>query len=109
MNGNSAAKLDVPPEWEAAAAEILERGRCIVLLVGGAGVGKSSFCRYLAETLARRAEVDVIDADIGQANLGPPATISLARFSGSVEFRRRRRPPISLSEARIRWGASCPS
>lgn len=86
MNVKSGGGLDIPPEWEAAAAEILRRVRCTVLLVGGAGVGKSSFCRYLAETLGQRAEVDVVDADIGQTNLGPPATISLARFSGSVDF-----------------------
>jgi polynucleotide 5'-hydroxyl-kinase GRC3/NOL9 len=72
------AKLHVPPEWEAAAAEIFERRLRTVLVIGGSAVGKSSFCRYLAGALlARQAEVAVVDADIGQSNLGPPAAVTL--------------------------------
>jgi hypothetical protein len=41
------AKLHVPPDWEAAAAEIFERRLRTVLVTGGAAIGKSSFCRYV--------------------------------------------------------------
>ena len=86
MSASSDPRLDIPPAWEAAATEILQRGRCTVLAIGGSDVGKSSFCRYLAEALARQSEVVLIDADIGQANIGPPGTISLARVSVPVDF-----------------------
>ncbi len=80
-------KLDIPPEWEAAAGEIFERRLRIVLMVGGAGVGKSSFSRYLtAELLARQAEVAFVDADIGQSNLGPPAAVTLGYPAFPVNF-----------------------
>jgi polynucleotide 5'-hydroxyl-kinase GRC3/NOL9 len=71
-------KLHVPPEWEAAATEIFERRLRTILVIGGAAAGKSSFCRYLMEMLlARSVEVAFVDADIGQSNLGPPATVTL--------------------------------
>jgi len=61
-------KLHVPPEWQAAASDIFERGLRTVLVIGGSAVGKSSFCQYLTEALlARSAEVAFVEADIGQS------------------------------------------
>ncbi|MGE5771637.1 MAG: Clp1/GlmU family protein, partial [Hyphomicrobiales bacterium] len=78
MTADPRRKLHVPPEWEAAASEIFERRLRTVLVIGDSAVGKSSFCRYLmGALLARQAEVAFVDADIGQSNLGPPATITL--------------------------------
>jgi polynucleotide 5'-hydroxyl-kinase GRC3/NOL9 len=80
-------KLHVPPEWEAAATEIFERHLRTILVIGGGAVGKSSFCRYLMETLlARSAEVAFVDADIGQSNLGPPATVTLGYPVSPLDF-----------------------
>jgi polynucleotide 5'-hydroxyl-kinase GRC3/NOL9 len=80
-------KLHVPPEWEAAASEIFERRLRTVLVIGDSAVGKSSFCRYLmGALLARQAEVAFVDADIGQSNLGPPATITLGYPFSPVDF-----------------------
>jgi polynucleotide 5'-hydroxyl-kinase GRC3/NOL9 len=80
-------KLDVPPEWEAAAGEIFERHLGTILVIGGSAVGKSSFCRYLAEVLlAREASVAFVDADIGQSNLGPPAAVALGYPALRVDF-----------------------
>jgi polynucleotide 5'-hydroxyl-kinase GRC3/NOL9 len=82
-----ARKLHVPSEWEAAAAEIFERRLRMILVIGGSAVGKSSFCRYLADALlARQAEVAFVDADIGQSNLGPPATVTLGYPTSPVDF-----------------------
>ncbi len=87
MSASPRAKLDVPPEWAAAAAEIFERGRATILVIGGSGAGKTSFCRYLSEALLQQqAEVAVVDADIGQAILGPPATVTLGYPSLPVDF-----------------------
>jgi polynucleotide 5'-hydroxyl-kinase GRC3/NOL9 len=84
---DSSRKLHVPPEWESAAAEIFDRRLRTVLVIGGSAVGKSSFCRYLAEALlARQAEVAFVDADIGQSNLGPPATVTLGYPASPVDF-----------------------
>jgi hypothetical protein len=80
-------KLDVPPEWGAAASEIFVRSLRTVLVIGGSAVGKSSFCRYLTEVLlARQAEVAFVDADIGQSNIGPPATVTLGYPVAPINF-----------------------
>ncbi len=77
----------MPQDWESAAAEIFERRLRTVLVIGGSSTGKSSFCRYLAEVLlARQAEVAVVDADIGQSSLGPPAMVTLGYVTAPVDF-----------------------
>ena len=87
MTADPRRKLHIPPEWEAAASEIFERRLRTVLVIGDSAVGKSSFCRYLMEALlARPAEVAFVDADIGQSNLGPPATITLGYPFSPVDF-----------------------
>jgi polynucleotide 5'-hydroxyl-kinase GRC3/NOL9 len=87
LTANPGRKLHVPPEWEAAAAEIFERRLRTVLVIGGSAVGKSSFCRYLAGALLmRQAEVAFVDADIGQSNLGPPAAVTLGYPALPVDF-----------------------
>jgi polynucleotide 5'-hydroxyl-kinase GRC3/NOL9 len=80
-------KLHIPAAWEAAAAEIFERRLRTVLVIGGAAIGKTSFCRYLMESLlARATEVAFVDADIGQSNLGPPATVTLGYPISPLDF-----------------------
>ena len=87
MTADPRRKLDVPPEWGAAASEIFERSLRTVLVIGGSAVGKSSFCRYLTEVLlARQAEVAFVDADIGQSNIGPPATVTLGYPVAPINF-----------------------
>jgi len=87
LSSAAGRKLDIPQEWKAAAAEIFERHLCTVLVIGGSAVGKSSFCRYLAEALlARHADVAFVDADVGQSNLGPPAAVTLGYPTSPVDF-----------------------
>lgn len=84
---NPHAKLHIPPEWEAAAAEIFARRLRKVLVIGGSAVGKSSFCRHLAGSLlAQQAEVAFVDADIGQSSLGPPTAVTLGYLTSPVDF-----------------------
>jgi polynucleotide 5'-hydroxyl-kinase GRC3/NOL9 len=72
------AALEIPEAWDAATEEILEAGLRRLLLLGAADVGKSSFCRLLIERLlAAGRDVAVVDADIGQKDLGPPAAVTL--------------------------------
>ncbi|MEO7718685.1 MAG: Clp1/GlmU family protein [Capsulimonas sp.] len=72
------ARLDVLPNGSA------------VLVIGGVDTGKSTFVR---ETLLRRfaagASVGVLDCDLGQGEVGPPATVAAAitPVPGSAEVR----------------------
>ena len=76
---SSAGSLDIPAAWAHSALVILRRRHRKILVIGAADRGKSSYCSFLAHTLcATAATVAFVDADIGQKDVGPPATLSLA-------------------------------
>jgi polynucleotide 5'-hydroxyl-kinase GRC3/NOL9 len=69
--------IDLPPGWEAAAAAALETPG-VILVLGGPDCGKSTFCRYmLGQAQAAGQPLAIIDGDLGQSHLGPPATLGL--------------------------------
>lgn len=73
-------ELDIPALWEEAAERVLAAGGGRVLVLGASDVGKSAFCRFLARKLFQAGhEVALVDADIGQKDIGPPATVTLGR------------------------------
>lgn len=76
--------IPVPREWEVLAGQIAAAGGSMVYVVGATDRGKSTFCRYLIESLAPRLPVALIDTDPGQSSVGPPATIGLAMFAGTA-------------------------
>ena len=79
--------LDIPAPWRRAAARIAARGWRKVLVIGASDRGKSSFCRFLARHLTQAGYcVAFVDADVGQKDVGPPATVSLARAGPDGEF-----------------------
>ena len=67
-------------EWEAVLAEIAQPGQIqTVLLLGGMDVGKTTFTRLLVNRwTAGGQRVAVVDADLGQSEIGPPACVGLA-------------------------------
>lgn len=66
----------VPTAWSEA-AQVLERQRGVCVIIGEVDSGKSSLCTFLAnKCLAGTEKVGVVDADVGQADIGPPTTIS---------------------------------
>lgn len=68
----------VPPAWNEA-ADIVERQRGVCVIIGEVDSGKSSLCTFLVNTCLEHAtKVGVVDADVGQADIGPPTTISSA-------------------------------
>lgn len=78
--------LDVPEAWRQSAASILQERPRVILVLGSTDVGKSSYCQFLAgELVATGQRVAIVDADIGQKNIGPPATVTLAYVAGAVE------------------------
>ena len=70
----------IPPSWENASEELMSERRLLtVMVVGDVDSGKSSFCTYLAnKALEKKLKVAVIDADLGQSDIGPPSTIGFS-------------------------------
>src|SRR3989454_1706090 len=66
----------VPSAWSEA-ADIVKRQRGVCVIIGEVDSGKSSLCTFLAnKCLEEPGKVGVVDADVGQADIGPPTTIS---------------------------------
>ncbi len=82
----------IPAEWRTAAEEIAAHGGP-VMVIGAPGSGKTTFCLYLAGVVCRSGKgVSWIDADPGQPFIGPPAVLSLSRFSEAADLLKRRHP-----------------
>ncbi|MDT8357869.1 MAG: Clp1/GlmU family protein [Methanomicrobiaceae archaeon] len=75
--------ISAPEEWGDLLADLMERGRGVVYVVGATDTGKSTLCRYLVDACAPLRPVAFLDGDTGQSTIGPPSTIGLARYQGS--------------------------
>ncbi|MDD3580476.1 MAG: polynucleotide 5'-hydroxyl-kinase [Desulfobacca sp.] len=72
--------LDLPRAWEQAAGRFLET-EGLTLVLGGTDSGKSTLCRYLVyRAYVAGQRVALIDCDLGQSHLGPPATLGLGLY-----------------------------
>ena len=68
----------IPSSWENLANTTLELPNPKILAIGTTDSGKSTLCTYLTNMLLEKyRRVSVIDADVGQSDIGPPATIGL--------------------------------
>lgn len=95
-------KVEAPAEgeshylqWLEVADEIIEksRGPTTVMVVGPVEAGKTSFTALQANrALAHSIVSAIVDADIGQAGIGPPGFVSLAIPSSWVEWLRALEP-----------------
>jgi polynucleotide 5'-hydroxyl-kinase GRC3/NOL9 len=66
------------------ALEAAERAR-VTLILGTNDTGKTSLTARLAGALAARGErIAVVDADVGQSEIGPPTTVGLGRVTGML-------------------------
>ena len=77
----------IPKSWGDAIQTALniEGKPAIVMIVGAIDVGKTSFCAYLANmALREKRRVAIIDADLGQSDLGPPSTIGFCRITKPI-------------------------
>ena len=97
----------IPQSWENAINTILNQKTepLIVMIVGGIDSGKTSFCTYLAnKTLKEKRKVAIIDADLGQADVGPPSTIGSCRITKPI------RDPFEIGAENICFiGVTSPS
>jgi polynucleotide 5'-hydroxyl-kinase GRC3/NOL9 len=75
-----------PEEWFGL-LDPLDEGRGIAILLGATDTGKSTLAKFLISHLCKRGlKVGLVDADIGQSFLGPPATIGLAVFKSNPDW-----------------------
>ena len=83
----------IPSSWRDVAEELISKpGPTKVMVLGGVDVGKTSFCTYLTNMAIKAGRsVGIIDADVGQSDVGPPCTIGFARAE---------KPILDLSELR---------
>ncbi len=94
-------RLLVPGDWWEV-ADILAEDRGVTLILGASDTGKTTFARFLAETLrGKGCHVALVDGDMGQSTLGPPTTLGMTI---SVPL------PVSDQEIHLRFvGATSPS
>ncbi|HLK57005.1 MAG TPA: Clp1/GlmU family protein [Chthonomonadaceae bacterium] len=66
------------PEWEETVTTLVEAGGKLMLL-GGTDVGKTTFTRVLVNRAVEAGKrVAIVDADVGQSEIGPPTCVGLA-------------------------------
>ncbi len=71
----------IPPSWVESLEALtgFHKKPVIVIVVGKADSGKTSFCTYLINNLVRaKQKVAIIDGDLGQSDIGPPGTVAYA-------------------------------
>jgi polynucleotide 5'-hydroxyl-kinase GRC3/NOL9 len=71
--------------WEKYMSNLIQGGHKSFLILGDTDSGKSTLSVYLTNLLLRSVEeVTIIDADVGQNDLGPPGFIGLGRTSNQI-------------------------
>jgi polynucleotide 5'-hydroxyl-kinase GRC3/NOL9 len=79
-------RLHAPEAWRQTAATILQQRPRTILVLGGGDAGESSYCRFLvAQLLGAGERLAIVDADVGQKIVGPPATVTLGYAEGTAE------------------------
>jgi len=74
---NEADAGTVPSSWDEAAKKILSLTKPLTItVIGGVDSGKTSFCTFLVNAaVTEKLRTAVIDADLGQSDVGPPSTV----------------------------------
>ncbi len=82
-----------PQEWYEL-IEILYEEKGVAILLGASDTGKSTFAKFLIFNLCKRGlKVALVDADIGQSFLGPPATMGFSIFKSDPTWELILSPP----------------
>lgn len=75
----------IPLSWREAGSALVELGEGVAVVVGGADTGKTTLCTFLSNYLiGENRKVAVVDADIGQTDLGPPTTMAAGEVKARV-------------------------
>jgi len=77
----------IPISWKKVVEETLALERpTVVMIMGDVDSGKTSLCTLLANrALELNLGVAIVDADLGQSDIGPPTTVGLAYINKSVK------------------------
>ncbi len=85
--------IAAPGDWFGA-LDILEKEKGLAIILGANDTGKSTLAKFLIFNLCERGlKVALVDADIGQSFLGPPATIGLSLFKSDPDWKLLLSPP----------------
>jgi len=69
--------IEIPPIWDQVAGRCLTENLRRILVLGAADRGKSTLCRFLVSRFSQEgAQAVLVDADVGQKDVGPPATVT---------------------------------
>jgi len=75
----------IPISWREAVTALTNLAEGTAVVVGGADTGKTTLCTFLANSLIRVGRrVSVVDADIGQTDLGPPTTMGAGEVTRQI-------------------------
>jgi len=86
-------ELDPYDDWLRIADKILEKNPEIIMIVGGVDCGKSTFTILLSnKAIDKGWKPAIIDADVGQADIGPPGFVSMAYPDQKVIWMRELKP-----------------
>jgi polynucleotide 5'-hydroxyl-kinase GRC3/NOL9 len=86
-------EISAPKEWFGL-LDVLGEEKGIAILLGASDTGKSTLAKFLMSHLCQRGlKVGLVDADIGQSFLGPPATIGLSVFKSHPDWKVILSPP----------------
>jgi polynucleotide 5'-kinase involved in rRNA processing len=78
--------MPVPPsgDWRAVLDEVGDAR--VIVVIGASDAGKTTLVTRLAGELASRGgPLAVVDADVGQSEIGPPTTVGLGRVTGPLD------------------------
>jgi polynucleotide 5'-hydroxyl-kinase GRC3/NOL9 len=86
-------EISGPKEWYTL-LDVLKEEKGIAILLGATDTGKSTLAKFLIFNLCQKGlKVALVDADIGQSFLGPPATIGLSVFKSDPDWQLVLTPP----------------
>jgi polynucleotide 5'-hydroxyl-kinase GRC3/NOL9 len=86
-------EISGPKEWYAL-LDVFKEKKGIAILLGATDTGKSTLANFLIFNLCQQGlKVALVDADIGQSFLGPPATIGFSVFKSDPDWQLVLTPP----------------
>jgi polynucleotide 5'-hydroxyl-kinase GRC3/NOL9 len=86
-------ETNAPEEWHDL-LNVLKEEKGVAILLGATDTGKSTLAKFLTFNLCQQGlRVALVDADIGQSILGPPATIGFSVFKSDPNWQLVLSPP----------------
>lgn len=77
--------MNITPEWDSIISEVMSNPG-VVMVLGAVDVGKTNFCAQLAAAgFAAGLPTAVVDADVGQSEIGAPGTIGMAMVESPIQ------------------------